>query len=118
MKKLILAFGALGLVSMFIPTHGVMLISAFKAAGMLHLILMLAAFLIPLGVAASAKSFQPIHAIVALGGFVIACVKLEVWSLLPHIGALTEIFPLFLMVIAATAGAIVSIIAVAKPERA
>ena len=118
MKKLILAFGALGLASMFIPTHGVMMISAFKAAGIFHLILMLAAFGIPLAVAASAKSFQPVHAIASLAGFAIACVKLEVWSLLPHIGALTAIFPLFLMVIAATAGAIVSIIAVAKPERA
>lgn len=117
MKKLILAFGALGLVSMFIPTHGVMMISAFKAAGMLHLVLMLAAFAIPVAVAAAAKSFQPIHAIAALAGFGLACVKLEVWRLLPEIGALTSILPLFLMVIAAVGGAIVSIIAVAKPER-
>ncbi|MBA3461303.1 MAG: hypothetical protein H0T46_15175 [Deltaproteobacteria bacterium] len=117
MKKLILAFGALGLVSMFIPFNGVMMISALKEAGMLHLVLMIAAFAIPVAVAVAAKSFQPVHAVAALAGFAIACVKLKVWELLPEIAGLTKVLPLFLMVIAAVAGAIVSIIAVAKPER-
>jgi hypothetical protein len=118
MKKLILVFGVLGLASMFIPTHGMMLFSMFQLMGTMQLVLMLAAFAVPTIMAAMAinKPMLQWQAFAAAAGFVLACVKLEVWRTLPHIGQLIEIVPMFLMVIAAVAGAVVSIIAAVKPE--
>lgn len=120
-KKLILAFGALGIVAMFIPTNGMMLFSLFKLLGMGQLVLMLAAFGVPVAMAAMAMSKPPMQkwqAGAAAAGFALGCFKLEVWKALPHIGELVKMFPMLLLVVAAIGGLVVSIMGVVKGEEA
>lgn len=119
MKKLILAFGVLGLAAMFIPTNGFMLFSLFKMLGMGQLVIMLAAFAIPVAMGAMAMSKPPMQkwqAGVALAAFGLGAFKLEVWKVIAHIGELFKVIPMFLIVVAAIGGVVVSIMALVKGE--
>jgi hypothetical protein len=118
LKMLILAFGALGIVSMFIPQDGFTWFSLFKAMGMGQLVLMLAAFAAPaaMGAMALKAPMQKWQKGVALAGFALGCVKLRIWEVLPHIGELFKMFPMLLMVVAALGGVIVSGISLTKSE--
>lgn len=118
-KKLIVAFGALGIISMFIPMSGMMLFSLFKLIGMGQLIIMLAAFGVPLALGFMAISKPPLQkwqAGVSAACFGLGCFKLEVWKVLPHIGELVKMFPMLLIVVAAIGGLVVSIMGIVKGE--
>lgn len=118
-KKLILAFGVLGIVSMFIPTNGFMLFSLFKLIGTGQLVIMLAAFGVPVAMAAMAMSKPPMQKWqtgVSLACFGLGAFKLEVWKVLPHIGELFKMIPMLLIVVAAIGGVIVSIMGLVKGE--
>jgi len=120
-KKLILVFGALGVISFFIPTHGVMMIKGLSGPEKGSLIMMLLAFIVPVAMAGMAMSKPPMQkwqAGVALAGFALACVKLRVWETLPHIGTIIEFLgiPFVLMLVAAIGGVIVSIMGLVKGE--
>ena len=121
MKKLILAFGVLGVVSFFIPTHGVMMIKGLSGPEKVSLITMLLAFIVPIamgGMAISKPPMQKWQAAVALAAFGLACVKLKVWETIPNIGTVMDFFgvPFLLMIIAAVGGVVVSILALVKGD--
>ena len=111
----VLAFGVLGLLSMFIPSHGMTLFSLFKLVSGGQLVIMLLVFAIPavMGVLMVKGPAQKWQAGVALAGFALACVKLEIWKTLPHIGELAKVFPMLLIVVAAIGGLVASIMALA-----
>jgi hypothetical protein len=114
----VLAFGVLGLISMFIPTHGMTLFSLFKLVGSGQLVLMLLSFGLPAAMGAMMMKgpAQKWQAGVAAAGFALACVKLEIWKTVPHIGELVKIFPMLLIVIAAIGGLVASIISLTAKE--
>lgn len=119
LKVVILIFGILGLVSMFLPMASGM--PSFFSMAMefdkFQLILMLAAFGVPTAVAAMGLAKPPAqawHGIAALAGFGLAAVKMRVWSSIPHIMDLP--LSMKLMVVASVGGVIVALMAVIKPE--
>ena len=119
MKVLILVFGILGVISLFIPMgDGIpSMFSLFMELDKVQIILMLAAFGLPaaMGAMGLAKPpFQMWQAVVALAGFALAAVKTKIWEGLPHI--MDQPLPGKLMLIATLGGIIVSAIALAKPE--
>ncbi len=121
MKKLILAFGVLGVISLFIPLGGGMpsMFSMLKAFAMGQLVIMLVAFALPAAMGAMATSKPPMQkwqAGVALAGFGLAAWKLEVWKLLSHIGDLFKSIPMLLLIVATIGGVVVSIMALVKGE--
>lgn len=121
LKVMILAFGILGIVSMFIPTQGFTLFSLFKLLGTGQLVIMLLAFGLPAAMGGLALSKPPIQkwqAGVALAGFALASYKLEVWKIFKDFGGLFKVVPMLLIVVAAIGGLVVSILALAKPETA
>ncbi len=54
------------------------------------------------------------QAIVATAGFALACVKMRIWDLLPHIADVGGKFAVWML--ATIAGLVISAIAIAKPE--
>jgi len=119
LKVLILVFGILGIVSMFIPTHGFTLFSLFKLMGTGQLALMFISFALPAAMGGMAVAKPPIQkwqAGVAAAGFALACVKLRIWEAFKDLGGLFKVFPMLLIFIAAVGGLVVSIMALAKGE--
>jgi hypothetical protein len=119
LKVLILVFGILGIVSMFIPTHGFTLFSLFKLVGTGQLALMLIAFALPAAMGGMAMSKPPLQkwqSGVALAGFALACVKLEVWKIFKDFGGLFKVLPMLLIVVAAIGGVIVAALSLAKGD--
>jgi hypothetical protein len=119
LKVLILVFGILGIISMFIPVHGFTLFSLFKLMGTGQLALMVLSFGLPAamgGMAVAKPPMQKWQGGVALAGFALGCVKLRVWEALGHFGELTKMFPMLLIVIAAIGGVVVSILSLVKGE--
>ena len=113
----VLVFGVLGLLSMFIPTQGITLFSLFKLIGSGQLVIMLLAFALPAVMGGMMmKGAQKWQAGVAAAGFLLGCIKLEVWKALPHIGELTKMFPMLLIVISAVVGLVCAIIALTAKE--
>jgi hypothetical protein len=120
LKMLILVFGILGVVSMFIPTHGMTLFSLFKLMGTGQMALMLIAFILPAamgGMAMSKPPMQKWQSGVAAAGFALACVKLEVWKIFKDFGGLFKVVPMLLIVVAAIGGLVVSVMSIAKSEQ-
>jgi hypothetical protein len=121
LKLLILVFGILGLVSLFLPL-GSGLPSTFKAlmeGDKFTLLLMLAAFGLPtvMGAMGMAKPpFMAWQAALATAGFALGAIKTRIWETLPHIADLP--ISLVLMSIAAILGLIFAIMALVKPEKA
>jgi hypothetical protein len=90
LKVLILLFGVMGIVSMFLPMGEGMpsLFSLAMEYDKVQLILMLAAFGVPAAVGAMGLAKPPAqawHGIAALAGFALGAVKLRIWSTAPHI---------------------------------
>ncbi len=114
----VLAFGVLGLLSMFIPTHGMTLFSLFKLAGSGQVGIMLAAFAIPavMGALMVKGPVQKWQGGVAAAGFLLACWKLEVWKAIAHVGELAKVFPMLLIVIAAIGGLVFSVLSLTAKE--
>lgn len=121
MRKLalpIIAFSLLGGISLFVPIDGRSMFSVFFEFDKFRLILMLAAFAMPIAAAVMAMRAPRVeswHGIVALAGFAVATVKTELWSLVSNI---TKLPPAMLMLtIAILGGVLCSLIAVATEER-
>lgn len=117
MKVLILVFGILGLISLFIPTEGFTFFAFLKLAGMGYLVPVLGGFVVAAamgGMGLAKPPMQMWQAGVALAGFGAVFVRLEFWKLIKGIGDA----PISgkLLIIATLGGVITSIIALAKPE--
>ncbi len=92
--------------------------SLFKLISTGQLVIMLLAFGLPavMGALMMKGPVQKWQAGVAAAGFALGCVKLEVWKAVAHIGELTKMFPMLLIVIAAIGGLVASIISLTAKE--
>ena len=121
MRKLavpIFVFSILGLVSLFLPMDKGSMASTWLEFDQFRLVLMLLSFVAPAVVAVLALkrpvvSWMPY---VALGGYAIATVKCEVWSLAGKLGE--SPLPIKMLFIAIVSGVVVTIVGVAKQEEA
>jgi hypothetical protein len=117
LKLLILAFGALGLISLLMEFEmfKLLLTHPFEAGGFGLMVIGGFVLATAMGVIGVAKPpFMPIHAILALVGFALPCIKLQIWDALPHI--MDAPTSAKLMIVAMVGGVIVSILAIVKPE--
>jgi hypothetical protein len=119
MKLLILGFGALGVVAMLMEFEifKLMLTHLFDGGG--AGLIWIGAFVVPVIMGIMALSKPPLQAWqagVSLLAFGVFAFKISIWELLPHIMDM----PLFMKMtlIADVGGIVVSIGALAKPERA
>jgi hypothetical protein len=117
MKVLILVFGILGVISLFIPTEGFTMFAFLKLAGMGYLVPVLGGFVLAAvmgGMGLAKPPMQQWQAGAAAAGFAMVFVRLKFWQMLKGIGDA----PLSgkLLIVAVLGGLIVSIIALAKPE--
>lgn len=117
MKVLILVFGILGVISLFIPTEGFTMFAFLKLAGMGYLVPVLGGFVLAAvmgGMGLAKPPMQQWQAGLAAAGFAMVFVRLKFWQMLKNIGDA----PLSgkLLIVAVLGGLIVSIIALAKPE--
>jgi hypothetical protein len=121
MRKLavpIFVFSIAGLVSLFLPAERGSMFSVWLEFDQFRLVLMLLAFAAPAVVAVLSltrriESWMPY---VALGGFAVATVKSEVWSLVSKLGGSPLSFKILFVSI--VCGVIVTVIAFAKQEEA
>lgn len=115
MKILLILFGVIGVVSLFLP-----IMEGFPslfAADKGQFGIMAVAFGLPaaVGIAGMAKPpAQAWHGIVALLGFGLAAFKVKIWTLIPHIMDIP--MSMKLMAVAAAGGLVVAILAMVKPE--
>lgn len=117
LKLFILLFGALGLVSAFVPSEGVTMFEAWKFAGTDQLVIMLVALALPVVMGLLGLMRPPQKAwqgIVALAGFALAAVKLRIWEGIKEFG--TAPLGGKLLFVAIIGGVVVSLLATAKPE--
>jgi hypothetical protein len=117
MKILILVFGILGVISLFIPTEGFTMFAFLKLAGMGYLVPVLGGFVVAAvmgGMGLAKPPLQQWQAGVAAAGFAAVFVRLKFWQMIKGIGDA----PLSgkLLIVAVLGGLIVSILALAKPE--
>jgi hypothetical protein len=117
MKVLILVFGILGVISLFIPTQGFTFFALLKLAGMGYLVPVLGGFVVAAAMGAMGLAKPPMQmwqAGVALAGFGAVFVRMEFWKIIKGIGDL----PIGgkLLIVAVLGGVVTSIIALAKPE--
>ncbi len=121
MKKLalpIIAFSVLGLASLFIPMENGFMFGVFLEFDKFRLVLMLAAFCVPAAMAVLAmRAVKALswHGIVALAGFAVATVKMELWSLVSNITKLPT--AMLVLTIAILGGVLCSLIAVATEPK-
>lgn len=121
MKKLavpIFVFSIAGLVALFLPMERGSMASRFIEFDQFQLVLMVLAFLAPAVVAVLSlrrpvASWMPY---VALGGYAVATVKSEVWSLASKLPS--SPLPFTVLFVAIVSGVVVTILAVAKQEEA
>ena len=119
LKVLILVFGILGLVALFLPIMpgGPSWFSGLLEADKFQLFMMLAAFGVPAAVSAIGLAKPPAqawHGFAALAGFVLGAVKLRIWTVISDVMDMPMSWKL--MIVAVAGGVIVSIMAVIKPE--
>ncbi len=117
MKVLILVFGILGVISLFIPTEGFTMFAFLKLAGMGYLVPVLGGFVLAAVMGAMGLAKPPMQqwqAGLAAAGFAMVFVRLKFWQMIKGIGDA----PLSgkLLIVAVLGGLIVSILALAKPE--
>ncbi len=117
MKVLILVFGILGVISLFIPTEGFTMFAFLKLAGMGYLVPVLGGFVLAAVMGAMGLAKPPMQqwqAGLAAAGFAMVFVRLKFWQMIKGIGDA----PLSgkLLIVAVLGGSIVSILALAKPE--
>ena len=115
-KPLILLFGVLGLVGMFLPNGPLpSMFSMGWEGSKLDLLLLLAGFALPVAAAAGALNKPAAwQAVVALAGFALVFVKLHIWDLAPHV--LDVPLGLKLIIVGAAGGLIASIVGIVKPQ--
>src|SRR5262245_36699951 len=114
---LILVFGVLGLVSLFIPSQGFTMFAFLRLAGMGYVVPVLGGFIAAIAMGAMAMKKPPLlqwQAGVAAAGFALVFVRLEFWRMLKGIGDA----PLGgkLLIVSVLGGLVVSILAIAKKE--
>ena len=119
LKVLILVFGLLGIISLFMPIMPGMpsWFSALSKGDMFQLVLMLAAFGVPAAVAGMGLAKPPAqawHGAAALAGFALGAVKFRVWKVIGSIGEVPMSWKL--MTVAVVGGLVVSVLALVKPE--
>lgn len=117
MKVLILVFGILGAISLFIPMEGVTMFAFLKLAGMGYLIPVLGGFVLAAvmgGMGLAKPPMQQWQAGAAAAGFVAVFARMKMWEGLSHI--MDAPLPAKLMIVAVFGGLITSILALAKPE--
>ena len=110
----IIACAAVCLVILF-TNHLIDLIKLEPASGLAILV----AYAAPLAVGIMGMTKPPFlqwQAIVATCGFALACVKMRIWDLLPHIADAGG--KGIVWILATVAGLVISIMAIAKPENA
>ena len=113
----ILAFGLLGVISLFIPSHGFTMFGLFKAAGMSWLVPVLGGFALATIMGILGMTKPPLlqwQAGVAAAGFVAVFVRLKFWELLKDLGDAPVSGKL--MIVSVLGGLVVSILALVKPE--
>lgn len=121
MKKLalpIIAFSVLGLASLFVPIENGSMFSVFLEFDKFRLVLMLAAFAVPILMSVMAmRAVRPesFHGIGALAGFAIATVKMELWTLVANIAKLPA--AMLMLTVAILGGVLCSLIAVATEPK-
>lgn len=114
-KALFVLFGAIGLVSLFLPIMegAPSLFSLDK--GQFGIMALAYGLPVVAGVAALSKPpAQAWQAIAALAGFGLAAFKMHIWESLPHIMDIP--MSMKLMVVAAVGGLIAAIVGLVKPE--
>jgi hypothetical protein len=121
LKVLVLVFGAAGLVSLFLPLSegGESLYALLNAADRAQLIIMLSGFGVPTALAILGLVKPPFAAwqgIASLACFALMAVKTHVWDILGDFSSGPTSTKL--MIGAILGGVLVSLVAVAKPERA
>ena len=117
MKVLILVFGILGVISLFIPTEGFTMFAFLKLAGMGYLVPVLGGFVLAAvmgGMGLAKPPMQQWQAGAAAAGFAMVFVRLKFWQILKGIG--DQPLSGKLLIVAVLGGLVVSIIALAKPE--
>lgn len=117
-KPLILLFGILGLVGMFLPNSPLpSMFSMLMEVSKFDLLLLLAGFAIPVAAAAGAMNKPAAwQALAALAGFALICIKMHIWELAPHV--LDIPLGMKLIVVGAAGGLIASIVGLVKPQNA
>lgn len=115
-KPLILLFGVLGLVGMFLPNSPLpSMFSMLMEVSKFDLLLLLGGFALPVAAAAGAMNKPAAwQALAALVGFALVGIKMHVWDLAPHI--LDIPLGMKLLVIGSVGGIIASIVGLVKPE--
>jgi hypothetical protein len=115
MKVLILIFGVLGLVSLFIPMEGFTFFSVLNLMGMSYLVPVLGGFV--LAAAAGGAAMKPPAAAwtapAALVGFALVFVRMEMWKVGDIMGGP---LPAKLLVISTFGGLACSIVGLVKKE--
>ena len=120
LKLLILAFGCLGLVSLFLPSGGAgspSFVTLYMAWNRVVAIMLIAAFAVPTALVAMGLARPPFRGwqgLVSLAGFGLAAVKLRIWKTLPYV--MDAPIAGKLMLIAIVGGLVVSALVVAKLE--
>jgi hypothetical protein len=117
MKVLILVFGILGVISLFIPSHGFTLFALLKLGGAGWIVPVLGGFVVAAamgGMGLAKPPMQVWQAGVALAGFGAVFVRMEFWKIFKGLG--DSPIGVKLLIVAVIGGVITSIIALAKPE--
>ncbi len=120
LKVLILVFGILGVVSLFVPEHGFTLFALLKLMGMGRLVPVLGGFVAAAamgGMALSKPPMQKWQSIVALVGFALAGVRLEIWNAFKDLGGVFKSIPMLLFFVSTIGGIIVSAMSVTKDDK-
>jgi hypothetical protein len=114
----VLACGVLGLIAMFIPSHGMSLFGLLKMVSKGQLVLMLLAFGLPAAMGAMMVKgpAQKWQGGVAAAFFALASYKLEIWKAVAHIGQVVKDLPGLLLVVACIGGLVASIISLTAKE--
>lgn len=117
MKVLILVFGIVGLVSLFIPSDGFTMFAFLKAVGMGYLVPVLGGFALAAvagGMALAKPPAQSWQAPAAVAGFALVFIRLKMWEGITKI--MDAPLPGKLMLIAVVGGLVVSILGLVKKE--
>jgi membrane-associated PAP2 superfamily phosphatase len=119
LKLVMLLCGLAGLAALILPFGGGSMLKALFELDKVQGILYLAVFGLPTLMAAMAMAKPPLapwQAGVALAGFALGVIKFRVWEMLPHIAeaGLQGI----LLIASIVVGAIVSVLALLRPEAA
>jgi hypothetical protein len=120
LKVLILVFGVLGVIGLFVPQHGFTLFSFLKMAGMGYLVPILGGFVVAAvmgGMALSKPPMQKWQAGVALAGFAAAGVRMKIWEAFKDLGGLFKSIPMLLIFVGVVGGLIVAGLALTKDDK-